>query len=278
MLRVPARFQGPPGNVNGGMAVGMLVCPASHAARVDGIDHPVVTRVIARIRSGVPVEQELTVDIAPAKGGCAIVLRDGAAELLSAMAEIAARETAPLPGEPIADVPAERSVDVAELASTLVPEAPPFYEQTGDHPVQGCFSCGPENPHGLYIYPRVVSDGVTCAPWRPDAEFDNGDGSLSAAVLTSAIDCSSGICMPIAMQRELLDLDQFFLLGTMDVRYLRVPPIDFAYRVAAKALRRDGRKFFGLSALVGEDGLAYAVAESTWVVAGISRTEAFGAR
>jgi hypothetical protein len=30
-----------------------------------------------------------------------------------------------------------------------------------------------------------------------------------------------------------------------------------------------------MSALVGEDGRAYAMAEATWIVAGISRTEAF---
>jgi hypothetical protein len=122
-----------------------------------------------------------------------------------------------------------------------------------------------------------------CAPWRPAAEFDDaralarGGGVLSTLVLTSAIDCSSGICMPVAMQRELLELDQFFLLGSLDVRYLRVPPLDRDYRVAAKALLRDGRKFFGLSALVDDAGTPYAMAESTWIVAGVTRTAAFGA-
>jgi hypothetical protein len=43
-------------------------------------------------------------------------------------------------------------------------------------------------------------------------------------------------------------------------------------------LRRDGRKFFGLSALVDDGGAPYAIAESTWVIAGISRTLAFGER
>jgi hypothetical protein len=43
-------------------------------------------------------------------------------------------------------------------------------------------------------------------------------------------------------------------------------------------LLRDGRKFFGLSALVDDAGAAYAMAESTWIIAGITRTAAFGAR
>ena len=84
--------------------------------------------------------------------------------------------------------------------------------------------------------------------------------------------------MPLEMQRELLALDQFFLLGSLDVRYLRLAPSGLGYRVAAKALRRDGRKFFGLSVLAGEDGTPYAMAEATWIVAGISRTAAFGAQ
>jgi hypothetical protein len=175
-------------------------------------------------------------------------------------------------------IPLERSSDVAELASTAVPDRPPFFEETGDHPIPGCFSCGPDHPDGLHIYPRVVADGIVCAPWIAAPEFDDGGGALSTLVLTSAIDCSSGICMPVAMQRELLDLDQFFLLGSLDVRYLRVPRAGATYRVAAKALLRDGRKFFGLSALIDDTGTPYAMAESTWLVAGITRTRAFGAR
>jgi hypothetical protein len=83
--------------------------------------------------------------------------------------------------------------------------------------------------------------------------------------------------MPVAMQRDLLDLDQFFLLGSLDVRFLRLAPLDREYRIAAKALARDGRKFFGMSALFDEAGTPYAYVESTWIVAGVSRTEAFGA-
>jgi hypothetical protein len=130
----------------------------------------------------------------------------------------------------------------------------------------------------LHIYPRVAGEGIVCAPWVPAAEFDDGGGAVSTMVLTSALDCSSGICLPVQMQRELLELDQFFLLGSLDVRFLRVATVKTNYRVAAKMLRRDGRKFFGLSALFDDAGTAYAYAEATWIVAGITRTAAFGAR
>jgi hypothetical protein len=119
---------------------------------------------------------------------------------------------------------------------------------------------------------------VTCAPWRPSPEFDDGDGVLSTMILASALDCSSGICMPVAMQRELLAEDRFFVLGSLELRMLRVPPVGREYRVVAKALARDGRKFFGLSALFDDAGTPYAMAESTWIVAPVTRTEAFGAR
>jgi hypothetical protein len=181
----------------------------------------------------------------------------------------------PLP-ERGADHP--KLVLASELIGIAVPDRPPFFEETGDHPIPGCFSCGPQHPDGLHIYPRVVADGVTCAPWHAPAEFDDGDGALSPMIVASALDCSSGICMPLEMQRELLREDRFFLLGTLEVHYLRRPPVGRDYRVVAKARERDGRKFLGVSALLDDRDEVHAIAEATWIVAGISRSEAFGAR
>jgi hypothetical protein len=287
-LRVPGRFRGPPGNVNGGFATGMLACPVLHAGARDGVEHAVVSRITARLRAGVPVERDLAVKVWPADAGrYAVSVRDGETEVISATADAHAFDHAPRAGDVLAVVPEERSADVGQLAALAVPETAPFFEQIGDHPIPGCFSCGPEHASGLHIYPSFVDDGLTCALWPGSASaFDNadggpgdggpGDGTLSQAVLTAAIDCSSGICMPVAMQKELIDRDEFFLLGTMDVHYLRVPPAGGSYRVAAKALRRDGRKFYGLSVLARDDGVAYATAESTWIIANVSRTAAFG--
>ncbi len=277
-FRVPARFRGPPGNVNGGMATGMLTCAALQQAQHKGIEHAAVSRITARLKAGVTTDRDLAVSLAAADGRYAATLLDGETELMSAAIEIVPGERAFAPGDEIAEPPAERADEIAELGELVVPEAPPFFVDTGEHPIPGCFSCGPENPAGLYVYPRVVRDGVTCAAWPDASAFDNGDGSLSAGVLTAAIDCSGGVCLPVDQQRQLLQLDQFFLLGTMDVRYLRVPPAAAPYRVAATHLHRDGRKFYGLSLLAGEDGLAYAMAETTWIVAGVARTVAFGGR
>ncbi len=276
--RVPARFVGPPGHANGGIATALLACPALQDAARDGAPHAAVTRISARIRAGVPVEAPLHAEASREGNAYTVAIHQGEQPLVSGSVEVARLDKAPQPGQELGSVHAARVDDVRELADIAVPDRPPFFEETGEHPIRGCFSCGPDHPDGLHIYPRVVSDGVVCAPWQPAPEFDDGGAALSTLALTSAIDCSSGICMPVAMQRELLELDQFFLLGSLDVRCLRVPPLDCGYRVAAKALRRDGRKFYGLSALVDDAGTPYAMAESTWIIAGVSRTAAFGAR
>ena len=256
----------------------MVVCPVLHAAAIDRVAHARVARVTARIRAGVPVEADLATKATAVDGGYAVSVRHGEADILSATADVRMFEAAQAPGHGIGQAPEDRADLVARLAAVPVPDAPPFFVETGDHPIPGCFSCGPEHPDGLHIYPRVVEDGLTCAPWHPGGAFDNGDGTLSEAVIASAIDCSSGICLPIQDQRDLIATDQFFLLGTMDVRYLRAAPASGAYRVVARSLGRDGRKFYGLSVLAGDDGTPYAMAEATWIIAGISRSEAFGPR
>lgn len=276
--RFPVRFAGPPGSVNGGIAVGALACPALTAASREGVAHAGVTRISARLHAPVPLDTPLAVDVEASDGAYTVTIRGGGAALITGTVEVARVGAPPRPGDAISTVPEERADDIAQLSAVGVPARPPFFEETGDHPIPGCFSCGPEHAAGLQIYPRVAGEGIVCAPWRPAREFDDSGGALATLILTSALDCSSGICMPVAMQRELLDLDQFFLLGSLDVRYLRVPPLDRDYRVAAKALLRDGRKFFGLSALFDDAGTPYAMAEATWIVAGMTRIKAFGAR
>jgi hypothetical protein len=164
------------------------------------------------------------------------------------------------------------------MATVREPAAPPFFEQTGDHPIAGCFSCGPRSPRGLHVYPRFADAdaGVTWASWTPEASFVDTPGVLAQSIIAAALDCSSGICLPRAEQEELLRTDQFYLLGSFDVRYLRVADPSLRYHVVAEAQRRDGRKFFGSSALFDDDGVPYAAAEAIWIIVQMSRTQAFG--
>jgi hypothetical protein len=271
-LRIPARFTGPPGNANGGIAAGLLLCPALHAARHDGAA-PAAAAVTARLHRGLPVERDLAVDAAPgdavgAGAPWSVTVRDGEDTLVSGTVTLAGGGGSPLPEE--------RAATIDAMSRVPVPDRPPFWEETGEHPIRGCFSCGPDNPRGLHIYPRIVEDGVTAAPWEPQPAFDDGAGALARSVIASALDCSSGICMPARYQRELLTEDRFFLLGSLEVRFLRRAPVAARYRVVARALLREGRKFFGMSALFDDAGEAYAMAEATWIVAPITRSQAFG--
>jgi hypothetical protein len=104
------------------------------------------------------------------------------------------------------------------------------------------------------------------------------NGGIARSIIASALDCSSGICLPREEQIELLRNDQFYLLGSLDVRYLRVPPLDVTYHVTARARRRDGRKFYGASALFDAAGTPYATAEAIWIIVAMTRTQAFGGR
>jgi hypothetical protein len=128
------------------------------------------------------------------------------------------------------------------------------------------------------VYPRFADAeaGVTWASWSPEPAFADAPAVLASSVVASALDCSSGICLPRAEQEELLRTDQFYLLGSFDVRYLRVADPARRYHVVAEAQRRDGRKFFGASALFDDSGVAYATAEAVWIIVAMTRTQAFG--
>jgi hypothetical protein len=291
IARFPLRFNGPPGSANGGIAVGALACPALRALdeRYEGWMGFAVSSISGRLSAPALLDRPYEVHVGNDNHSSSfpVTLSDGNAKIIVGFAGLRSGLHEPPPGAAIAPpLPPfpERGVEHPKMnsiegwARVAAPNRPPFFEETGDHPIPGCFSCGPEHESGLHIYPHVVDDGVTYAPWHASEEYDDGDGSISPMIIASALDCSSGICMPIAMQRQLLEEDRFFVLGSLEVTYLRRPPVGRDYRVIAKAGARDGRKFFGRSALFDDAGTPYATADATWIIAGISRTEAFGVR
>lgn len=270
-LRVPARFEGPPGNVNGGMAVGLLACPALESAARDGRVDPFVARITARLHRSVPHSNDLFARAVRRDDAPGVTLHDdGDMELAAGTVTLIER------GRRSEALPADLAALVSELSTVSKPTAPPFFEENGDHPIAGCFSCGPDNGRGLRIFPRFAAEGVTWASWSPDASFVDGGATLATSIIASALDCSSGICLPREEQQELLRTDRFYLLGSLDVRYLRAAPVRANYRVVAKAGRREGRKFFGTSALFDDAGTAYATAEAIWIIVQMTRTQAFG--
>ena len=151
-MRIPARFNGPPGSANGGYTCGLLAAFLGSEAEVT-------------LRVPPPLEREL--DVVRTDGR--VELRDG--ETLVAGAEPVSLEI---------DVPAPVSLEEAQAASTR-------YAGFAHHAYPTCFTCGPAREDGLGIYAGPVTgrDGVVAATWTPTEE-------PAPEVVWSALDCPSG--------------------------------------------------------------------------------------
>ncbi|MBL1075007.1 hypothetical protein JK358_11440 [Nocardia sp. 2] len=141
-LRIPSRFNGPPGSGNGGWVAGLLA-----ELRDDAV-------VKVTLRRPPPLETPLRVT----DGG----LYDG--ETLVAES---------VPGEFLHDAPA--AVAYADAASASV-------ERQGDTPFRECFVCGDLRADGLRIQAGAVGDGVVAAAWSPDDSLPVGAPLLWAAM------------------------------------------------------------------------------------------------
>lgn len=132
-MRIPARFNGPPGSGNGGWSAGAF----ARACGLGGI-------VEVTLRVPPPLDTEM----AYADG--AFHAPDG-----TLVASVAAVDDA---GEPVPPVPAGE----AALASKA-------YPGFSGHPFPTCYVCGPERADGLRLFPGNLPDGRTAAPWTvPD--------------------------------------------------------------------------------------------------------------
>jgi hypothetical protein len=152
-MRIPARFNGPPGTGNGGWCAGAFATAAG-----------------ARI-GGPPVQVTLRV---PPPLETALELRDGAVwsgETL--VAELADVEDA---GPGVPPVPLAEAAVVAK-----------DYPGLTGHPFPTCYVCGPDRApgDGLRIFPGPLPGDRTAAPWTvPDG--------VSAETMWAALDCPGG--------------------------------------------------------------------------------------
>ncbi|MEU8657725.1 hypothetical protein [Actinoplanes philippinensis] len=152
-MRIPARFNGPPGSGNGGWCAGLFATAAG--ARVGG---PPV-RVTLRVPP--PLDTGLLLD-----GG---VVRAGG--VLVAEVDDEADTGVPVPAVPLAE------------ASAAARDYPGF----ATHPFPGCFVCGPDRApgDGLRIFPGPLPGGRTAAPWTVP-------GDVAAETMWAALDCPGG--------------------------------------------------------------------------------------
>ena len=133
-MRIAARFNGPPGSANGGVAAGRLAAYVGAAA------------VEVTLRRPPPLDVDLRVD---ASGGGARLL-DG--DLLVAEAVPATVDVEP--GVPV-------SVEAA--AATVFPGR-------DAHPFPTCFVCGTGRPDGLGVHPGPLGDGRVASTWTPESD------------------------------------------------------------------------------------------------------------
>jgi hypothetical protein len=143
-MRIPARFNGPPGSGNGGWSAGAF-------ARASGLGG--VVEVTLRVPP--PLDTELS-------------YADGTFHAPDGT-PVASVTTATDAGEPVPPVP----LGEATAASAA-------YPGFTAHPFPTCYVCGPERADGLRIFPGHRPDGRNAAPWTvPD---DVSDETMWAAL------------------------------------------------------------------------------------------------
>jgi hypothetical protein len=227
MLRIAARFCGPPDSGNGGYCAGVL------AAHLPG-------PVEVTLRKPPPLERELNVEMS----GAHALLKDGA-ELL-AEARSSALDL---------DVPAAPSFERASELSR-------HYVGHARHHFPTCFVCGPARAvhDGLRIFPGSEHAGEpVAAPWSPDASLLSVCGVLHPALVWAALDCAGYFASgapdyPVA------------LLGRMTAQVIDTPRVDEPCVVVGWPLGREGRKLHAGTALFDEAGKLYARARQVWIL------------
>jgi hypothetical protein len=211
-MEIPARFNGPPGSGNGGWSAGAFAVAAG--ARLGG------PAVEVTLRRPPPLDTELTV-------------ADGAV----------------LDGETLV-------ATLVEAAGELVPVAPadpaaalPYLGFT-HHPFATCYVCGPERPDGLRIFPGLLPDGRTAAPWTVPADVD-------LPTLWAALDCPGGWTV--------LRNDRAYVLGRIAVSADELPEPGGVCVVVGQAIEVAGRKAMVNSTVYAPDGHRIATARATWI-------------
>lgn len=240
MVRIAARFRGPPDSGNGGYSAGLLAeqLKRTTLAAPAGKDGSVEVT----LRKPPPLERELQI----VRAADELQLRDG--EQL-----IAEARSAPLELEVPPAPPFERA---AALSS--------HYVGHHRHHFPTCFVCGPARAvsDGLRIFPSAEQPGQpVAAPWVPDASLADGDGRVRPEFVWAALDCVGyfGVAAPDY---------PVALLGRITAELTGAVQAGERCVVLGWALGREGRKLHAGTAVFGADGRLRGRARQTWILLG----------
>jgi hypothetical protein len=226
ILRIDARFNGPPTSGNGGYVCGEL------ARSIPGT---------ARIRLRVPPPLETDLRIAPTTAG--IGLFDGEALVAEGW-----RDTLEL------EAPAPPSFAEAS-------EAARAFRGFEQHVFPECFVCGPARAEGdgLRLFPGPLGDGrLFAAPWIPDPSLALSDGRVDPVFLWAALDCPGCFSFP---QPE----EAFLLLGELTARIDGPIPVRDRCVVLGWSIDHAGRKHTTGTAVYDGSGRCRGVARAVWI-------------
>jgi hypothetical protein len=222
-VSIPARFNGPLENGNGGYSCGLFAERLGAAAAVS-------------LRSPVPLDRPLE-----------IVEEAGALRVLDGETLVA--EAQPLPALNL-EVPAAVSVEEAERARAR-------YRAPDDGVFSRCFVCGRAREDCFEVFAGEV-DGrdLVASPWTPPAWTAGPDGEVRHEFAWAVLDCPTYFASHIG--EEQLSMSMLVRQSTEVAAPIRP---EQEHVVIAWPIERDGRKRLAGSAILDRDGETLAAAE-----------------
>ena len=222
---IDPRYCGPPGMGNGGYVAGKL------AAFIDG-------PVEVMLRQPTPLGTNL--DICE-NGEDGLQLKHG---------ETVIAEAHPFPFE--LEVPEPPSFEEADAAWGNHPGL-------ANHPVPGCFVCGPKRPDGLRICAgRMPGRDDVATAWTPAAELADAAGRVLSEFIWAVLDCPGGFS---------LGGNQFIpvLLGKFAVQIVADVIAGEPHVISGWLIANEGRKYFTGTAIHTAAGELCAYTSGTWI-------------
>lgn len=226
-LRIPARFNGPPGSANGGYTCG-LVAGALGAASAE-----------VSLRAPPPLQRELALE----RSADGVTLRD-------AETVIAEGRTAEAPTDATDPVTATLAAEAASGG---------YEHWTAAHPFPTCFVCGADHDSGLRIFPGPLEDGRFAASWTPDASLAGDDGAVRAECVWAALDCPTSA--PVANFGEGPPIVLARLTASLHAPVVAGEP----HALVSWELGRDGRKREAACVLFDAQGDIVARSRALWI-------------